>query len=199
MHSQPRGRPFGNVELGLLATERQVMVTREVDGDSWAHALQVNPYLSLRGFSDHWISVQCIELENSYPYPRAPLSRSSHTAPHACMRRHQVRDLGALHIGKRTEGLALLDSYQAWIDGGRLLEQQPEGKASSKSSDLQPSGVSAASGSSGSVGSRSEAPGAFAALVANVILVQRRKALESAFSGEGPSQGPTEFMAQDLE
>ena len=120
-----------------------------------------------------------------------------------CVHPRQVRDLGALliHIGKRTEGLALLDSYQAWIEGGRLLEQRPEGKASSKSSDPHgaASGVSAASGSSGSAGSRSDAPGAFAALVTNVILVQRRKALESTYSGEGPHAGPTEFMAQDLE
>jgi len=134
-----------------------------------------------------------------------------------------VRDLGALliHIGKRAEGLALLESYQSWIQGGRLLEpQQPESaSASAAAVDGPPptssgsfkghdaAGTSTVSGSissvsnSGSIvyGSRSDAPGAYAGLVANVLLVQRRKALESAFAGEGLPPGPTEFMAQDLE
>ncbi len=39
---QSRGRPYGNVELSVLATERLARVTREVDGgEGWAHAVQV--------------------------------------------------------------------------------------------------------------------------------------------------------------
>ena len=112
----------------------------------------------------------------------------------------KVRDLGALliHIGKRSEGLELLSSYQSWIQGGKLLEK-------ANVSDTEPIIASSASGSGsrsdapGAYGSRSDAPGAYASLVANVLLVQRRKALESAFSGDGLSPGTTEFMAQDLE
>jgi hypothetical protein len=47
---QSRGRPFGNVELSVLAAERLVLITRGMrggvqagssDGDGWEHALQV--------------------------------------------------------------------------------------------------------------------------------------------------------------
>lgn len=38
---QPRGRPFGNVELSVLATERAALVTRALDPDGWSHAVQV--------------------------------------------------------------------------------------------------------------------------------------------------------------
>ena len=39
---QSRGRPFGNVELSVLAAERLVMITREIDEDGWDHAIQVS-------------------------------------------------------------------------------------------------------------------------------------------------------------
>ena len=38
---QQRGRPYGNVELSLLASERAALVTRELGSDAWEHAVQV--------------------------------------------------------------------------------------------------------------------------------------------------------------
>jgi len=41
---QAQGRPFGDVTLALLATERMVLVTKAIEADSWAHQLQARDY-----------------------------------------------------------------------------------------------------------------------------------------------------------
>ena len=38
---QGSGRPFGNVELSILATERAVLVAKELDPTGWDYAMQV--------------------------------------------------------------------------------------------------------------------------------------------------------------
>lgn len=40
-NSQAQGRPFGDVSLALLATERMALVTGAICTDSWSHQLQV--------------------------------------------------------------------------------------------------------------------------------------------------------------
>jgi hypothetical protein len=41
LYMQASGRPFGNVELALLASERGCEATRLVDPDGWLHWGQV--------------------------------------------------------------------------------------------------------------------------------------------------------------
>ena len=104
----------------------------------------------------------------------------------------QVRDLGALnlHIGKRTEGFALLEGYLAWLEGGELLGPAEAAAGSS-------SGGGGSGGAGGGAG-RARSP-ALAGVVAEVLQVQRRKVLESSFTGAGKAEVPTEFMTPDLE
>jgi hypothetical protein len=140
---QPKGRPFGDVALSVLATERQAMVTRAVDPDSWAHAIQ-------------------------------------------------VRDLGALniHIGKRTEGLALLESYQAWLQGKGPLLSSADATATASTATPSDAGQTAPAETE-----RSAAPVAFARLVSDVLLYQRKKALEASLAGSG--EGVVEVLSAD--
>ena len=135
---QPTGRPFGNVELSVLATERAAHVTALIDQDGW-------------DFATH------------------------------------VRDMGALniHIGKKSLGLSQLESYKSWLEG--------EGPLSLDGSNL---GGAERAAKEGKVSEKILAPGAYHSLVSEVILVQRRKLLESTFSG-ATEQSSTEFLPTD--
>lgn len=59
-------------------------------------------------------------------------------------------------------------------------------------------GGSGSTGAGGGVG-RARSPAALSGVVAEVLLVQRRKVLESSFAGAGKAEGATDFMMQDLE
>lgn len=143
---QPQGRPFGNVELSVLATERAAQVTALIDADGWE-------------FATH------------------------------------LRDLGALnvHIGKQSIGLAQLECYKSWLEGEGALSLTG---TSSGSTDNAGDQANSARGKKVAE-ERTSAPGAFHGLVSEVILVQRRKLLDSTFSESNPHQSPTEFLPTD--
>jgi hypothetical protein len=138
----------------------------------------------------------------------------------------QVRDLGALkiHVGQRLEGLQLLEGYSRWLETGNSADlvgspptvfQADQGRLQSGSSPEETSDLSTTSsatrssratteaveasetGASEISSHRTSAPVAQAQLVRDVLLFQRRKALESVYVGEAVGESPTEFLPAD--
>ncbi|GAX75788.1 hypothetical protein CEUSTIGMA_g3231.t1 [Chlamydomonas eustigma] len=199
---QSRGRPFGNVELSVLATERLVLITREmtvgrsggvVDRDNgWEHALQVRDLGALKihvgqrleglqlleGYS-RWLEAGDDADLLGLPSTASDAADQDNTLQHYAS---GITNLGDSDSSSNSAGRSAA--------AGAVEEEAGTGAADAVAGAPEDA-------SSTNRYNRSSAPAAQAQLVREVLLFQRRKALESAFVGDAIRESPTEFLPTD--